>query len=99
MAEAPSLDISKVTVTFYGDATTSKGFTWYTPLASTQSTVQVLLNQGSASDFSQAQSFNGRSSVASNSPGEMVHKAEATDLIPDTSYYFQRWRPRSGHME
>ncbi|WP_338586756.1 S-layer homology domain-containing protein [Paenibacillus sp. Y5S-9] len=89
LAEAPSLDISKVTVTFYGDATTSKGFTWYTPLASTQSTVQVLPNQGSASDFSQAQSFNGRSSVASNSPGEMVHKAEATDLIPDTSYYFR----------
>ncbi|QOS78993.1 S-layer homology domain-containing protein [Paenibacillus sp. JNUCC31] len=89
LADAPLLDISKVTVTFYGDATTSKGFTWYTPLASVQSDVQVVPNQGGAADFSQAQSFIGRASVASNSPGEMVHKAEATNLMPDTSYYFR----------
>lgn len=89
LADAPSLDISKVTVTFYGDATSSKGFTWYTPLASAQSTVQVVSNQVGVADFSQAQSFNGRATVASNSPGEMVHKAEATGLLPDTSYYFR----------
>ncbi|MEC0125181.1 S-layer homology domain-containing protein [Paenibacillus pabuli] len=89
LADAPSLDISKVTVTFYGDATSAKGFTWYTPLASAQSTVQVVPNQGGVADFSQAQSFNGRESVASNSPGEMVHKAEATGLMPDSSYYFR----------
>ncbi|KAG2870246.1 hypothetical protein PC115_g25177 [Phytophthora cactorum] len=89
LANAPTLDISKVTVTFYGDATSAKGFTWYTPLASAQSTVQVVPNQGGLADFSQAQSFNGRESVASNSTGEMVHKAEATGLMPDTAYYFR----------
>ncbi|NEU60259.1 S-layer homology domain-containing protein [Paenibacillus sp. ALJ109b] len=89
LANAPSLDISKVTVTFYGDATSSKGFTWYTPLASAQSIVQVVPNQGGVADFSLAQSFNGRATVASNSPGEMVHKAEATGLSPDTSYFFR----------
>ncbi|PWW38631.1 MULTISPECIES: S-layer homology domain-containing protein [Paenibacillus] len=89
LANAPSLDISKVTVTFYGDATSSKGFTWYTPLASAQSTVQVVPNQVGVADFSQAQSFHGRATVASNSPGEMVHKAEATGLLPDTSYSFR----------
>ncbi|MEK6989895.1 S-layer homology domain-containing protein [Paenibacillus sp. FSL K6-1566] len=88
LADAPVLNISKVTVTFHGDSSTAKGFTWYTPLQSAQSDVQVVENLGGAPDFSQAISFSGRASVSSNSPGEMVHKAEATGLAPNTSYYF-----------
>ncbi|CAH0120684.1 3',5'-cyclic adenosine monophosphate phosphodiesterase CpdA [Paenibacillus sp. CECT 9249] len=89
LVQAPALEISKVTVTFYGDATSAKGFTWYTPLGSFRSDVQVVENQGGAPDFSQAQVFTGRTSVSSNSPGEHVHKAEATGLTADTSYYFR----------
>lgn len=89
LAQAPLLDISKVTVTFYGDATSTKGFTWYTPLGSLQSDVQVVENRGTAPDFSQALEFSGRTTISSNSPGEHVHKAEATGLIADTSYYFR----------
>ncbi|MBX4150435.1 S-layer homology domain-containing protein [Paenibacillus lautus] len=89
LAQAPPLDISKVTVTFHGDATSAKGFTWYTPLGSSQSDVQVVENRGAAPDFSQALAFSGRTSVSSNSPGEHVHKAEATGLMADTSYYFR----------
>lgn len=89
LAQAPALDISKVTVTFHGDATSAKGFTWYTPLGSSQSDVQVVENRGAAPDFSQALAFSGRTSVSSNSPGEHVHKAEATGLMADTSYYFR----------
>ncbi|EGG38209.1 S-layer homology domain-containing protein [Paenibacillus sp. HGF5] len=89
LAQAPVLDISKITVTFHGDATSAKGFTWYTPLGSSRSDVQVVENRGSAPDFSQAQVYSGRTSVSSNSPGEHVHKAEATGLAADTSYYFR----------
>lgn len=89
LVQAPTLEISKVTVTFYGDATSAKGFTWYTPLGSSRSDVQVVENRGGAPDFSQAQVFSGRTSVSSNSPGEHVHKAEATGLAADTSYYFR----------
>ncbi|WP_246061795.1 S-layer homology domain-containing protein [Paenibacillus oralis] len=89
LVQALALEISKVTVTFYGDATSAKGFTWYTPLGSSRSDVQVVENRGGEPDFSQAQTFSGRTSVSSNSPGEHVHKAEATGLAADTSYYFR----------
>lgn len=87
--DAPPIDISKVTVTFYGDATSTKGFTWYTPLASAQSDVQVVENTGSGPDFEQAAHYVGQASTAANSPGEMVHKAVASNLKPNTSYYFR----------
>ncbi|WP_413033515.1 S-layer homology domain-containing protein [Paenibacillus xylanilyticus] len=89
LADAPAIDISKVTATFYGDAKSGKGFTWYTPLASTNSHVQVVKKQDGAPDFSMAQSFSGEAIISRNSPGEMVHKAEATGLEADTSYYYR----------
>ncbi|MFE9275885.1 S-layer homology domain-containing protein [Paenibacillus glucanolyticus] len=89
LEQAPVLDISKITVTFHGDTTSEKGFTWYTPLGSSRSDVQVVEKRGSAPDFAQAQLFHGRTSISANSPGEHVHKAEATGLAADTSYYFR----------
>ncbi|MGG4128446.1 S-layer homology domain-containing protein [Paenibacillus illinoisensis] len=96
LAEAPAIDISKVTATFYGDAKSSKGFTWYTPLASTNSQVQVVRKQDGAPDFSVAQTFNGEAIISRNSPGEMVHKAEATGLEANTSYYYRVGDERLG---
>ncbi|WP_246310925.1 S-layer homology domain-containing protein [Paenibacillus xylanilyticus] len=89
LADAPAIDISKVTATFYGDAKSSKGFTWYTPLASTNSNVQVVKKQEGTPDFNMAQSFSGEAIISRNSPGERVHKAEATGLDADTSYYYR----------
>ncbi|GAB6991140.1 S-layer homology domain-containing protein [Paenibacillus pini] len=81
--------ISKVTVTFNGDTKTAKGFTWYTPLASSGNDLQVIEKTSSKADFNQATHFSGRSSISTNSKEERLHKAEATGLKPDTSYYFR----------
>ncbi|NUU60761.1 S-layer homology domain-containing protein [Paenibacillus agri] len=87
IAAQPS--VSKVTVTFNGDPTSAKGFTWYTPLVSKGSDLQVVENTRTTPDFTQATKFAGRSSVSTNAKGEMVHKAEATGLKDNTSYYFR----------
>ncbi|WP_193726926.1 S-layer homology domain-containing protein [Paenibacillus guangzhouensis] len=84
--------VSKVTVTFKGDPTTAKGFTWYTPLASEGNDLQVIEAasvKGGAPDFALAAEFKGRSYVSTNSGTERVHKAEATGLKANTSYYFR----------
>ncbi|WP_433944454.1 S-layer homology domain-containing protein [Paenibacillus sp. SN-8-1] len=81
--------VSKVTVTFHGDAATSKGFTWFTPLTVTGNDVQAVEKKGEEADFSGALEFNGTSAVSTNSPGELVHKAVATELAPNTEYYFR----------
>ncbi len=86
---APLGEVSKVTVTFAGDAKTARGFTWYTTLASAGSDVQVVEKAGGEPDFSGAKSFSGRWQVSTNSPEEVVHKAEAAGLKPDTAYYFR----------
>lgn len=83
------LKISKVTMTFHGDPTTAKGFTWYTPLASTSSDLQVVEKVGSTPDFSQALTFTGENTIATYSDTEVVHKAVAKGLKPDTTYYFR----------
>ncbi|ASS66194.2 MULTISPECIES: stalk domain-containing protein [unclassified Paenibacillus] len=88
-AAASAVEVNKVTVTFNGDPTTSKGVTWYTYLESAGSDLQVVEKTGAAADFSGAAEFTGRTAVSSNSPQEAVHKAEATGLKPDTSYYFR----------
>ncbi|GBF33879.1 purple acid phosphatase [Desulfocucumis palustris] len=81
--------ISKVTVTFHGDTATSRGFTWYTGPASTGSQLEVVEKSGSTPDFSKAVKFSGRQSDSTNSPGELVHKAEATGLKANTAYFFR----------
>lgn len=81
--------VSKVTVTFNGDPVTSKGFTWYTPLSSTNSDLQVVESAAGTPDFTEAITFSGRSAVSTNSNEERVHKAEATGLKAATSYSFR----------
>ncbi len=87
--KAPVGDVSKVTVTFNGDTTTSKGFTWYTTLASANSDLQIVENTGSAPDFSKAIKFTGEYGIPTNSSAELFHKAEADGLKKDTLYYFR----------
>jgi predicted phosphodiesterase len=88
-AEPVKTGISKVTSTFYGDTAGTKGFTWYSPLTAAQSDLQIVKKTGSTPDFRQALRFSGRSAVATNSPAELVHKAEATGLTAASSYYFR----------
>ncbi|RRJ67915.1 hypothetical protein EHV15_33560 [Paenibacillus oralis] len=89
LKEAPASEVSKVAVTFHGDPKTSKGFVWYTPIASARSDLQIVERTAATPDFDQALSFTGHTQVSSNSPTEHVHKAEATGLKPDTAYYFR----------
>lgn len=84
-----SVLISKITVTFYGDASTAKGFTWYTNRDSKSSDVQVVKKTGPAPDFSKAVTFTGTVAVPHNSPDEIVHKAAATGLASNTAYYYR----------
>lgn len=90
-AEKPnSMDISKVTVTFNGDSTNSKGFTWYTSLDSKNSDVQIVKKIGAKTpNFDKALKFKGTATIPTNSQKEYVHKAVARELIPDTEYYFR----------
>lgn len=81
--------VSKVTVTFYGDPVSSKGFTWYTPLVSKNSDLQVVEAAADTPDFTDAIAFSGRSAVSTNAKEELVHKAEATGLKAGTSYSFR----------
>ncbi|MEF3354023.1 S-layer homology domain-containing protein [Paenibacillus sp. GYB006] len=82
-------EISKVTTTFYGDTTSSKGFTWYTSKQLTDSTVQVIKKTGAEPDFNKALTFTGTSSISTNSQEELVHKAEASGLEANTVYYYR----------
>lgn len=81
--------ISKITATFYGDTKNSKGFTWYTSKLLTNSTVQVTKKTGSKADFTNAITFQGTSTPSTNSGEELVHKAVATGLEADTTYYYR----------
>ncbi|GGF90039.1 hypothetical protein GCM10010912_39030 [Paenibacillus albidus] len=86
---ASTASVSKVTVTFNGDPVTSKGFAWYTPLASVGNDLQVVKKTDAVPDFSKAIRFSGRSSISTNAKEERVHKAEATGLSADTAYAYR----------
>ncbi|MFE3974421.1 MULTISPECIES: fibronectin type III domain-containing protein [unclassified Peribacillus] len=82
--------VSKVTVTFNGNSTNSKGFTWYTSLDSKNSDLQVVKKPGvKKPDFKKALKFSGTQNISTNSQKEYVHKAEATGLKADTEYYYR----------
>lgn len=93
--------ISKVTVSFYGDPTTAKGFTWYTSKASIYSDLQIVEKRGDTPDFNKAKSFKGTCAVPTNKTDaappantttvkpEFVHKAEAAGLKPNTTYFYR----------
>lgn len=91
--EAPATEystlISKITVTFCGDASTAKGFTWYTNRDSQSSDVQVAPKISQSPDFSRSKTYTGTVSDSHNSPDEFVHKASAVGLTSNTAYYYR----------
>jgi len=86
-----STNVNKVTVTFHGDSTNSKGFTWYTSLDSKHSDVQVVKKNGAKKPNFKNKPllFSGNHTVSTNSQGEYVHKVVATGLKADTEYYYR----------
>lgn len=85
-------EVSKVAVTFFGDSTTAKGFTWYTTLASGNSDLQVVEKTGQTADFSKAMTFTGTYAASTHSPSfptEVVHKAVADGLKANTTYFYR----------
>lgn len=90
-AENPNpTTVNKVTVTFNNDATSTKGFTWYTSPNFKNSDVQVVKKVGAKKPkFDKGLTFKGTVSTSTNSQKEYVHKAVATGLEPDTEYYFR----------
>ncbi|MGG7178179.1 metallophosphoesterase [Clostridium paraputrificum] len=81
--------VRKVNATFYGDTTSSKGFTWYTAKEFGNSNLQIVEKVGGNPDFTKAKKFTGRSSVPTNSKSELLHKVEATGLKEDTNYFYR----------
>ncbi|MDR3601432.1 MAG: metallophosphoesterase family protein [Desulfosporosinus sp.] len=98
---APVGTITKVMVTFCGDATTQKGFTWYTSTASINSDLQIVEKTTDTTDFTNAVKFTGNCAVPSNNTAapapagtttsklEFLHKAEATGLKANTTYFYR----------
>jgi 3',5'-cyclic AMP phosphodiesterase CpdA len=89
LSAASSIDIQKVTVTFYDNAKSSKGFTWYTNLSSKNSDLQVVEKTASKRDFSRSVTFSGIEYISHNSSEEFVHKAVAVGLKSNTAYYYR----------
>jgi len=81
--------VTRVTVTFYGDTETSKGFTWYTNQTSAHSDLEVTEKIDYASNFENAIKFVGNYQQSTNAPEYVVHKAEATGLKPNTEYQYR----------
>lgn len=101
-AEVVVSAVTKIAVTFIeseeNDVTNSRGFTWYTVAASdTRSDLQVVEKTGASADFigSAALTFTGTAAAVDTTDTtesqaqEFMHKAEATGLDPDTTYFFR----------
>lgn len=89
--DAPDPEVSqtptKISVTFYGDTTTSKSFTWHTK-ATAGSQVRYLAATEQPSDFSGAAVVEG-TETAAEELADFVHKAVVTNLQPGTTYWYQ----------
>ena len=88
-ADIPEPPVRKVTVTFFGDAASAMGFTWYTDAASQASDLLVTQYTKEEAVFANAMTFTGTVSASSNSKDELVHKAVATGLESATTYYYK----------
>lgn len=98
---APFGTVTKVMVTFNGDTKTAKGFTWYTSKASINSDLQIVEKTSNTADFSKGKSFTGTTLVPTNNTAvpapanttttkpEYLHKATATGLKANTTYYYR----------
>jgi|GEM_PF-792566 len=83
--------VSKVTVSFYDDTKSTRGFTWYTTRRSINSDLQVVAKTGALPDFNQAMSFTGTCAIPTNTitTPEYLHKAEATGLNANSEYFYR----------
>lgn len=100
---APIGAITKVMVTFLKDSTTEKGFTWYTSRKSIASDLQVVeqTSTNPLPNFTKAINIVGSCAIPSNktdaptptgtttSKLEYLHKAEATGLKANTTYFYR----------
>ncbi|MTT31398.1 phosphohydrolase [Terrilactibacillus sp. BCM23-1] len=86
---APIGNVKKVILTFTGDTKTTKGFTWYTTLASGASDLQIIEKTSKSPNFKKAKKFKGISYVSTNDKEEVVHKAEAKGLKANTEYQYR----------
>ena len=82
-------EVSRVIVSIKGDATTSRGFTWYTTQASADSDLQIVEKTADEPDFNNAAAYTGDYQRSTNAPEYIVHKAEATSLKPGTEYQYR----------
>lgn len=90
--------VTKLAVTFYGDPASSKGFTWYTTAKSINSDLQVVEKNAESADYnaSNVLKFTGTTAVPTNladttvnKKQEYLHKAEASGLKANTTYFFR----------
>jgi 3',5'-cyclic AMP phosphodiesterase CpdA len=89
-AESSESLVKKIVPTFTGDTKSTKGFTWYTSLASVRSDLQIVKKTGNREpNFRKALNFSGTSYVSTNDSEERVHKAEATGLKANSKYYYR----------
>ncbi|MGL5381294.1 fibronectin type III domain-containing protein, partial [Clostridium sp.] len=89
--------ISKIVTTMYGDTTSTKGFTWYTDTTIESTDLEVVEKVDGQVNFENSFKFKGENYLSTNSTNpdnslkkeELVHKAVATGLKEDTTYYFR----------
>lgn len=89
-------EITRVTATFYGDTTTSSGFTWYTSQASVQSDLEIIEKADIIPDFEHAIKFEGDCQRSANAPEYIMHKVVASGLKPNTRYQYRVGDTQSG---
>lgn len=89
--DASTDDISRVTITINGDASTSRGFTWYTIGQDMENynELQVVELNSKGLFFSEGRSFYSLNGTAAYEEESIWHKAVADNLNPDTKYYFR----------
>lgn len=85
----PMNDVRKINATFYGDTKTTKAFTWYTSQDYNNSDLEVVEKVDATPNFENSMKFKGKSSIPTNSQQEFVHKAEATGLKENTTYFYR----------
>lgn len=79
----------RITVTFYGDATTQKAFTWFTSTMVEQPVVKI----SESKDFSNAVLV---TADQKELYGSVQYQALAENLKPDTTYYYQVGDQKTG---
>lgn len=83
--------IDRITQTFYGDPSTQKAFTWYAPADYQNQLVLEVTKQGTNDviDFSSAISYPEEVGNASYDASFCWHKTVASNLAPDTHYFYR----------